>query len=69
MILLDTTIDNVDREIFESILKEHFLQIVDKKKDGETATLITLNLNSTEDIFWLGRIFQSRLNERFDNHF
>lgn len=68
MIQLETAIDNSDREIFESILKEHFIQIVDKKV-GETATLITLNLNKAEDIFWLGRIFQSRLNDQFDNHF
>lgn len=69
MIQLETAIDNFDREIFESILEEHHLDLIDQKKLGETAVSITTRLNDPEEIFWLGRIFQSRLNDRYDINF
>lgn len=69
MIQLETAIDNFDRAIFESILKEHHLDLIDQKKLGETAVSITTRLNDPEEIFWLGRIFQSRLNDRYDINF
>lgn len=69
MIQLETAIDNSDRAIFESILEEHHLDLIDQKKLGETAVSITTRLNDPEEIFWLGRIFQSRLNDRYDINF